>query len=285
MSKESYGLDEIFKILMKHYFEKFCKVITDFEIIKLPKKADLLIIETDKPITEHVKIFTYFKKVNIIEFKSVNDPFRFKEDLPKIWIYSGGVVSNEKESNIENTTFTLVSSRKPEKLLKYYEKDIQKVQNGVYLIQRMIPIPVYVVVINELDFNLEKEVAILKEFSTGVEREKYLKEIIHRVSSGTNKIVQKDLNNELKELLHFAFSLYKNEIKKIMTEERISMTTVQKNIESWAEELGLKDRYILDGILNGKREDAEKMLEKGCDICFISDITGLSEEEIERLKN
>lgn len=275
MNNETYGLDEVFKILMKHYFEKFCKVITDFEIIKLPKKADLLIVETDKSITDHVKIFTYFKKVNIIEFKSVNDPFRFDEDLSKIWIYSGGVISSEKESNVKNTTFTLVTSRKPYTLLKYYEKDIQKVQNGVYLIQGLIALPVYVVVINEIDFNLEKEVAILKEFSTGAEREKYLKEIIHKVNS----------NDELKELLHFAFSLYKNEIKKVMTEEKIDMTVVQENIESWVEELGLKDRYKNEYMLEAKLEDAEKMLEKGFDIDIIADITGLSEEEIEKLKN
>lgn len=73
------GYDEIFKIMIKHYFERFAKVITDYEIINLPKKADLLIIEVDKPITKHVKIFTYFKRFNIIEFNSTFALFQPKK--------------------------------------------------------------------------------------------------------------------------------------------------------------------------------------------------------------
>ena len=115
---KSFGYDECFKILAKHFFEKFSKVITDYEIIKLPKKTDLLVIETDSPIHEHVKIFDYFKKFNIIEFKSPGDTFRPAEDLPKIFIYLGGILLNEKAATPQNTTFTLVSSHKPVKLLK-----------------------------------------------------------------------------------------------------------------------------------------------------------------------
>ena len=89
MAKEI-GFDESFKILAKHFFSEFSKVITDFEITKLPKKTDVLIIETEKPIKKYVRIFAYFKKFNIIEFKSVQDPFRMDEDLPKILIYIGG---------------------------------------------------------------------------------------------------------------------------------------------------------------------------------------------------
>ena len=56
------GFDESFKILAKHFFSEFSKVITDLEITKLPKKTDVLIIGTKKPIKEYVRIFVYFKK-------------------------------------------------------------------------------------------------------------------------------------------------------------------------------------------------------------------------------
>lgn len=88
-------------------------------------------VETDKPVTRHVKVFDYFKAFNIIEFKSVNNPFRVAEDLPKILIYTGGLLLNEKKAAIANTTFTVLSSRKPERFLRDYKNDVQRVKNGV----------------------------------------------------------------------------------------------------------------------------------------------------------
>jgi hypothetical protein len=110
------GYDEIFKIMMKEYFERFAKVITDYEVINLPKSVDLLIIEIDRPITKYVKLLTYFKRINIIEFKSVSDSFRLNRDLYKIGIYIGGVSLREEKANIDNTTFTIISSGRPDKL-------------------------------------------------------------------------------------------------------------------------------------------------------------------------
>ena len=69
MSKiKSYGYDESFKILARHFFERFSKVITDYEIIKLPKKTDVLVVEADSPINTYVKIFDYFKKLALPGF-------------------------------------------------------------------------------------------------------------------------------------------------------------------------------------------------------------------------
>ncbi len=41
----------------------------------------------------------------------------------------------------------------------------------------------------------------------------------------------------------------------------------------------------MKGKIEGKIEDAKKMLEKGLEIHLISEITGLTKEEIEDLKN
>ncbi len=105
---------------MKQYFSKFAEVRTDFEILSLPKKVDLLIIETDKPIIDYVSVFTYFKKVNIIEFKSELDRFRFIPDVFDIGLYINGIMKEYNNSNFKDTTFTLVSSYKPNKFLKEY---------------------------------------------------------------------------------------------------------------------------------------------------------------------
>jgi len=49
------GYDEIFKILVKNFFESFATVITDYEIVKLPKKADTLIIEMKEKFQDKLK--------------------------------------------------------------------------------------------------------------------------------------------------------------------------------------------------------------------------------------
>ncbi|MCB1191666.1 MAG: hypothetical protein KDK90_14580 [Leptospiraceae bacterium] len=83
MKKKNKTYDEIFKYRIKQFFEKFAIVKTEYEILRLPRKADILVIEAEESIQDHVLLFTYFKKYNIIEFKSEEDRFRTR-DLYKI---------------------------------------------------------------------------------------------------------------------------------------------------------------------------------------------------------
>ena len=74
------------------------------------------------------------------------------------------------------------------------------------------------------------------------------------------------------------------------------MTIVEKNIEAWNEQLGLKDKYIKEGVKVGVKEGikegdkkrqlrvALKMLKKGFSIEDIMDTTELSREEILKLQ-
>jgi hypothetical protein len=238
--KKEIGFDESFKILATHFFSEFSKIVTDYEIINLPKKADLLVVETDKPITNYVKIFDYFKTFNIIEFKSAQDPFRIDRDIPKILVYIGGILLAEKKGFLENTTFSIISSRKPVKLFKVFKKYIHKVKNGVYLLKLLVQVPVYIVAANEIPYSpqlesgnclhnsgsVNKETALVKAFSTGRERIHFLTSILHEVLKG---------NRSLKEYVHFAFLLYKNEMKQIVEKEGISMTIGEKNIREWVD--------------------------------------------------
>jgi hypothetical protein len=288
--KKEIGFDECFKILATHFFSEFSKITTDYEIINLPKKADVLVVEADKPITNYLRIFDYFKRFNIIEFKSANDPFRVDSDVPKILVYTGGIMMNEKNATFENTTFTLLTARKPVKLFKRYKKDVQKVKNGVYLLKNLVRVPVHVVVANEVVYpslktpeykdkgkkggNLDRELALVKEFSTGIERRRFIRGVLHEVLKG---------NHRLKEYVHFAYSLYKNEMHKICEKEGMCMTIVEKNIREWVDELGLKDGYKKEGKIEGKIEDAINMKKEGFDDEFIAKITGLPLKKIEEL--
>jgi hypothetical protein len=265
------GFDESFKILAKHFFSPFSKVITDFEILKLPKKADVLVVETEKPLKEYVKIFSYFRKFNIIEFKSIRDPFRVEEDLSKVFIYIGSLLLNENNASIENTTFTLLTSRKPDKLLKYCRKSIQKIKNGVYLLLGIGTIPVYIVLANEVEGIFDREFAFIKEFSTGTERVTFIRKVLHEVENG---------NHDFLNYLHFAFSLYRKDVRSILVKEGIRMTIVEKNIREWVDELGLKDEYKKEE----RKSIARKMLVKGFSIEDIKETTELSMEEILKLR-
>ena len=66
------------------------------------------------------------------------------------------------------------------------------------------------------------------------------------------------------------------------------MTIVEKNIREWVDELGLKDKYIEEGIKKGIKTNqidvARKMLAKGFSIEDIMDTTRLSRKEILKLQ-
>ena len=118
---------------------------------------------------------------------------------------------------------------------------------------------------------LTRELAVIKEFATGKERMLYLTSIINEVLTG---------NTDFGEFLYFAFSLYMDELKGIMKKEGIKMTLVEKNIEKWNKELGLRDKYIKEA----KKEFAKGMLAKGYPMEDIIDITGLTKDEILKLQ-
>lgn len=133
------GYDEMFKIMTVDFFGSFAEVKTDFEIIDLPKRVDILIIETTAPIEQYVEIFKYFRRFNIIEFKSEDNRFVLNEDLYKLGIYINGFMLKEAGADIDNTTFTLVSSRRPVKLLKQYHA--RELRQGLYVMDRISVIP------------------------------------------------------------------------------------------------------------------------------------------------
>lgn len=136
-------------------------------------------------------------------------------------------------------------------------------------------VPVYVVLANEVKGTLDKELAFIKEFSTGRVRIHFIEEVLHEVLKG---------NQSLAKYLYFAFSLYRGDVSKIIEKEGVNMTIVEKNIIEWADELGLKDKYIKEGDKNRQLSVAKKMLKKGFSIEDIMDATELSREEVLKLQ-
>ncbi len=83
--------DEFFKMGAKVFFEAFgYKVITEFELFKLPKKIDVLVIEAEeKTPPEDFALLTWFTSHNLISYKSPADRVREK-DFRDALIYLNG---------------------------------------------------------------------------------------------------------------------------------------------------------------------------------------------------
>jgi hypothetical protein len=283
--KLNIGYDEFFKTVMKYYFEPFAKVITDYEIIDLPKKVDLLIIEAKDSIIDHLEVMKYFKRFNIIEFKSENDKFDLNTDLYKLGIYLNGTLFTVPESNISNTTFTLVSSRKLIKLIKIFKAE--KIRKGLYIINNISVIPVYIVIISEIETNLVKEITALKELTARNDRPKYLSELIDKFKVNPS---------EFKKYLELASSNYFSEFKKVQEEKGdFNMTYIEKNLWAGFKYFKIDEKVYSEGMEKGmekglekgiveeKIESAKRALLNGLDIKTIAVITALDEKVIRKL--
>ena len=113
------------------------KVQTEYELFKLPKKLDVLLIEDTennlaKLYKEKFYYFYYFKKYNLVSFKSPAEITRSKDFTDSI-VYYNGFLGMEKNANHKNTTMTLIVNNKPVKFLKENKSFITEVQKGHYI--------------------------------------------------------------------------------------------------------------------------------------------------------
>ena len=129
--------DELFKLNSKAFFTLFHYTVeTDFEIFKLPKKADVLVVRPRGKRTRvppEFKILTHWKTHNIISYKSLKDRVRVKDIFDAI-VYFFGYVNLAEGATPENTSVTLVVSHRPAGFLKKYRRFIEEVKPGKYKI-------------------------------------------------------------------------------------------------------------------------------------------------------
>jgi hypothetical protein len=132
----------------------------------------------------------------------------------------------------------------------------------------------YVVVIEELDIEFEKEISILKDFTSKQDRSIYLDRIIE------NKLKNYELTAEEWEIL---FGLYPDDLIEIFKKRNLDMTLIEKNLRKVVEVTGLKNQYIEEGIEKERLSIIKNAKNKGLSLETICIVTGLSEEEIQIL--
>ncbi|MCP5498586.1 MAG: hypothetical protein H7A25_01675 [Leptospiraceae bacterium] len=237
--------DEVFKKRAIAFFSKFAKVETEFELHRLPRKLDVLIIESDKPIRQHLDLMNYFQEFNIIEFKSESQGVKL-QDIYKTLYYISAFVLRKKEKG--DISFTLITTKKPERFLETYH--FLEKRKGLYVMEISGIIKIHCIVISELDKNTDRELEFLQIFTAKKQRKEIIREAI-----------EKGFGENLKD----SFLLYREEVESILKEMGKSMTAIEERVWELAEEFGIREKIREASIQEGREQErllAEKEIEK-----------------------
>ncbi|MCB1159483.1 MAG: hypothetical protein KDK45_18415, partial [Leptospiraceae bacterium] len=237
--------DEVFKKRAIAFFSKFAKVETEFELHRLPRKLDVLVIESDKPIGKHLDLMNYFKEFNIIEFKSESQGVKL-QDIYKTLYYISAFILRKKEKG--DISFTLITTKKPERFLETYH--FLEKRKGLYVMKIPGIIKIHCIVISELDKKTDRELEFLQIFTAKKQREEIIREAI-----------EKGFGENLKD----SFLLYREELESILKEMGKSMTAIEERVWELAEEFGIREKSIQEGIQKGIEQErilAGKQIEK-----------------------
>lgn len=304
--REDHSFEDTFRVLARQYFDRFCRVTTEFDFIVEPMKSDLVVARCERENRGELNIFSHFEQVNLLRFHpAIDSDFTVEKHLSRVYIYLGEVMLAEKLAGFEGLTFTIVCSTAPGILLERYKESCERVRAGIYRITGLMGTALHIVVCDEVEGELDEEMALLKLFSTGRELDKFLLELLYRVHRR-----EEGFDN----YLHYAFALYREELIAIVEREaetfkeqtgkELAVTLIEKNLTGWMEDLGLKERFISEGfnkgvaegrrdglkeglekgVLEGKVEDALEMLKDSLPLESISKYTRLPLERIEELK-
>ena len=123
-----------------------------------PMEIDVLVIKKEDGKMIHKNIGRFFRKHNIIEYKSPDDYLSI-DDFYKVYGYACFYKADARAVNmiqIQDLTISLVCSKYPRKLMNHLKLErkyrIQKIESGIYYVNGDV-IPVQLIVISELDPN------------------------------------------------------------------------------------------------------------------------------------
>jgi hypothetical protein len=155
--------DEAFKVFSKLFFERGLnyKVTTDYELLNLPKRVDVVVVKGPLTLAKSLNFFAYFKEHNIISFKSFTDRLN-KRDFYDALIYGVGYAKNEKLRNFRGITVTIISAYKNKSVLEEFEWE--RIREGVYRYEG-VEYELVLVVLNEVKLRArEWDLALLFMF-------------------------------------------------------------------------------------------------------------------------
>ena len=149
---ERHEIDPILKeVLTLSFGELGIPIQTQVEISRLPRTMDVLVVAEQSGNLEricHGTAFDFFRVHNSIEFKGKSDPltiFDYHLILGRAHLYLG-----ERKISSSEMTVTIVSARKPIKVLRQSQNDVKWEEIGVGHYVSTDLLPVHLLVCNEL---------------------------------------------------------------------------------------------------------------------------------------
>ena len=149
---ERHEIDPILKeVLIFSFGELGIPIQTQVEVSRLPRTMDVLVVAEQNSDLERIwrgTAFDFFRAHNSIEFKGRNDPltiFDYHLILGRAHLYLG-----ERKISTSEMTVTIVSARKPIKVLRQSQNDVKWEEIGVGHYVSTDLLPVHLLVCNEL---------------------------------------------------------------------------------------------------------------------------------------
>lgn len=168
-------------------YKNYLEFLVEHQLTDEPLRIDVVIIKKLKDIKINKKIGKLLEKYNIFEYKSPKDYISI-DDYYKVraYAYLYKVLSGETNSiSLDEITITLVSNRRPNKLIEYIKNNtkinISKVDSGLYYIE---------------DTDIKTQLIVTKELLD--EESAYLKilQLKHNNKNSLKKILTEYLENE-----------------------------------------------------------------------------------------
>jgi len=246
-------IDPVFKdVLTFRFGELNIPLQTQVEVGRLPRTIDVLVIIEQQCYLLKVRLetpFGHFRVYNQIEFKGKGDALTihgYHLILARAHLYLG-----EEKISASDMTVTIISARKPTKVLHHCQNDVkwEAIGDGHYVNNELLP--VHLIVINELPIEPKNYPLLLFAAS-----EKKFRQFLERIVEEDNS----------------AYIYYAYRIKPELTKEVLEMAgrsrEYQKNLEFIAKDIGEKLIPFLS---------KEKMLEH---ITPEERLSGLTPEEL-----
>ena len=270
---ERHEIDPILKeVLTLSFGELGIPIQTQVEIGRLPRTMDVLVVAEQSGSLEkiwHRTAFDFFRVHNSIEFKGKSDPLTISDYhliLGRAHLYIG-----ERKISSSEMTVTIVSARKPIKVLRQSQNDVKWEEIGVGHYVSTDLLPVHLLVCNELP--LESKYYPLLLFA--VSKEKFRRFMLRLIEEENATYIEyaSRTNPELtKEVLRMAGkqSLYEKQLErmaKAFGEDLIAFLNKDELLEQMSPEVrvrGLTPEERLRGLtleerLRGLDLDAETL--------------------------
>jgi len=252
---------------------------SEYQLTSEPLRIDLLIIKKPKGLKIEKNIARIFKAENIIEYKSPEDYLSIKDFL-KVYAYANLYAAITPGVDFSDITITLIESRYPRKLVKYLKTvrsyKIQKTSAGIYYVSGDY-LPIQIIVSKDLS---ESENLWLNSL-----RDNLQESDVSTILDGGKERSEKINIDAYIDIILRANPETITEVKNMARRPTLEEVLMEKGwIPEWEERGRKKGRE--EGLAVAKAEKltiARNLLAKGSSPEFVSEITGIPMEEIEKL--